>query len=209
MLLDDFHKMVSFELRRGTSSDSQIPNYTKQAVEFLETNAPMKWMEEWVNVGLEPGDQVIDFNWEFRNWKFLRRDDGSGGWFYLQKRDPREEQTTAGPTLPETYSQIGMRYVRFDSKWQGPGDLLMEGMVYKFSDWQTTRPDYRHFLLDKGSGLLLYQTMLRIAASVKDPRLDSQYRPLRDEALKAFFSMDTDAQYEGSQDEIVYGGIYR
>jgi len=200
--------MVSFELKRGSSLDSMIPLYTKQAVNFLERNAPLKHMEEWVTVELQPGDQVIDFVWAFRSWKFLRRDDGCGNWFYLQKRDPREETSVDGPTTPETYSQIGMRYIRFDSRWTGPDTLTMQGIVYKFSDWQTTRPDFRHFLLDQASDLLLFQTMLRIAGSVKDPRLDQMYRPQRDEALKAYFSMDTDAEYEGSEDAMVYGGIY-
>jgi hypothetical protein len=50
--------------------------------------------------------------------------------------------------------------------------------------------------------------MIRISASIKDPRLAQQYQPMRDEALKAYFSMDSDAQYEGSDDAMVYGGIY-
>jgi hypothetical protein len=164
-------------------------------------------MESWVVIELEPGDQFVDMIWPVRSWKFLRRNEG-GEWFYLQKRDPREEQTSEGPVLPETYTQIGMTQIKFDSIWRGTEALPMEGMFYRFSDWQSTRPEFRHFLLDQASDLLLYQTMIRISASIKDPRLAQQYQPMRDEALKAYFSMDSDAQYEGSDDAMVYGGIY-
>jgi hypothetical protein len=208
MKLEDFHSMVSFELKRGTSLDSQIPLYVKQAVNFLERNSPLKYMEEWVTLKLELNDQIVDFVWSFRSWKFLRYAQDAE-WFYLQKRDPREEFTPAGPTVPTKYSQIGMRYLRLNAPWRGPGNLELEGIVYKFSDWQTTRPDFRHFLLEQASDLLLYQTMLRIGASIKDSRVDALYRPLRDEALKTFLSMDTDAEFEGSTDDtMVYGGIY-
>ena len=208
MRLEDFHNMVSFELKRGSSLDSQIPMYVKQAVNFLERNAPLKYMEEWVTLKLEPNDQVVDFVWSFRSWKFLRYEQDTE-WFYLQKRDPREEITPSGPTTPTKYSQIGVRYLRMNAPWRGPGDLVLEGIVYKFTDWQTTQPDFRHFLLEQASDLLMFQTMLRIGASIRDGRLDPAYRPLRDEALKTFMSMDSDAEYEGSDDDtMVYGGIY-
>lgn len=208
MKLEDFHSMVSFELKRGTSQDAMIPAYVKQAVSFLERNAPLKYMEEMVMVQLEPGDQLVDFVWSFRNWRYLRYD-ADGEWCYLQKRDPREELTPAGPEAPTRYSQIGMRYIRFNAPWRGTTNLPLEGIVYKFTDWQTTRPDFRHFLLEFGSDLLLYQTMLRIGVAIKDPRLDALYRPVRDEALKTFMSMDTDAEFDGSTDDtMVYGGIY-
>jgi hypothetical protein len=208
MNLEDFHKLVSFELKRGASLDSWIPLYVKQAVNFLERNAPLKYMEEWVTLKMEPNDQIVDFIWAFRNWKFLRYAQDTE-WFYLQKRDPREELTPAGPTTPTKYSQIGVRYLRLNAPWRGPGNLLLEGIVYKFSDWQTTRPDFRHFLLEQASDLLLFQTMMRIGAGIRDNRLDPLYRPLRDEALKTFMGMDTDAEYDGSTDDtMVYGGIY-
>lgn len=208
MKLDDFHKMVSFEVKRGSSLDVWIPAYVKQAVNFLERNAPLKYMEEWVTLQLEPNDQIVDMVWAFRNWKFLRYS-ADGEWTYLQKRDPREEITPDGPTAISKYSQIGMRYIRFNAPWRGTGNLHLEGIVFKFSDWQQTRPDFRHFLLEQASDLLLYQTMIRIAASIKNPNMTSQYQPLRDEALKTFMSMDTDAEFEGSDsDTMVYGGIY-
>lgn len=208
MQLAEFHKMVSFELKRGTALDGWIPAYVKQSVNFLERNAPLKYMEEWVTIQLEPLDQIVDMVWAFRNWKFLRYD-ASGEFVYLQKRDPREEISPAGPTAPTKYSQIGVRYIRFNAPWRGNSLLTLEGIVYKFSDWQTTRPDFRHFLLEQASDLLLYQTMLRISASIKNANMDAQYRPLRDEALKTFMSMDTDSEFEGGYDDtMVYGGIY-
>jgi hypothetical protein len=208
MNLDEFHKMVSFEVKRGTALDAWIPAYVKQAVNFLERNAPLKYMEEWVTLQLEPNDQIVDMVWAFRNWKFLRYPQNSE-WTYMQKRDPREEITPGGPTTPTKYSQIGVRYIRLNAPWRGPGNLYLEGIVYKFSDWQTTKGDFRHFLLEQASDLLLYQTILRIAASIKNANMAAQYQPLRDEALKTFLSMDTDSEFEGSDsDTMVYGGIY-
>src|SRR5262245_58926689 len=126
MNLDDFHKMVSFEVRRGSALDGMIPAYVKQSVNFLERNWPLKYMESWAVIELDVGDQFVDMVWPVRKLKFLRRDNG-GDWFYLQKRDPREEQTVEGPATPETYSQIGMTQLKFDSVWKGPAPLPMEG----------------------------------------------------------------------------------
>ena len=208
MKLEDFHNLVSFELKRGTSLDSQIPLYVKQSVNFLERNTPLKYMEEWVTLTLEPGDQIVDFVWAFRSWKFLRYAQDAE-WFYLSKRDPREELTPGGPSVPTKYSQVGVRYIRFNAPNQSSQNLALEGIVYKFSDWQTTRPDFRHFLLEQASDLLLYQTMMRIGVSIKDPRMAEMYKPMRDEALQTFLNMDTDSEYEGSGDDTMeYGGIY-
>jgi hypothetical protein len=83
-------------------------------------------------------------------------------------------------------------------------------MVYKYSDWQQTKADFRHYLLDVASDLLLYQTMLRIASSIKDTRLRDMYLPLREDALKTVMNADQDAEYgEARDDHMEYTGIYR
>lgn len=230
MKLEDLHRLVSFELRRGNTLDAYIPLWVKQAVQNLERNTAMKYMEEWVQIKLQPGDQTIDFVWAFRNWRFLRYAAGAQ-WQYVGLQDPREERVIGGgpgsvvvyptpdmltPALPSAacpikkFSQIGMRYVRFDVPWPGPSDVRMEGIVYKYSDWQTTKADFRHYLLDQGSDLVLYQSMLRIAAAIKDTRLRDYYLPLREEALKTMLNADQDAEYgEAREDFAEYGGIYR
>ena len=230
MKLEDLHRLVSFELRRGTVLDAYIPLWVKQGVQMLERNTAMKYMEEWVNIRLQPGDQTIDFVWAFRNWRFLRYAAGAE-WYYLKKQDPRNEKVnSAGPgsvvvypqndpmltpakyNQPQQYSmtrfsQIGMRYIRFNTPWGGPSDVLLEGIVYKYSDWQTTKPDFRHYLLDQASDLVLFASMVRIAAAIKDTRLRDQYGPMRDEALKTLLNADQDAEYgEAQEDFIEYGG---
>ena len=86
----------------------------------------------------------------------------------------------------------------------------MQGIVYRYTDWQTTRHDFRHFLLDHGADLLLYQSMLRIAVAVKDMRQREMYLPMRDEALTTFMNADQDAEYgDARQDFMAYKGIYR
>lgn len=233
MKLEDLHRLISFELRRGTALDAYIPLWTKQAVQMLERNAAMKYMEEWVQINLNPGDQTIDFVWAFRNWRFLRYAAG-GEWFYVKMQDPREEKViasgpysgsvvvypqnepmlTPGWTVPgypiTKFSQIGMRYVRFNVPWPGPAPVHIEGIVYKYSDWQTTKTDFRHYLLDQASDLVLFQTMLRISAAIKDMRLREQYQPLLADALKTMLAADQDAEYgEAREDFEEYGGIYR
>lgn len=214
MKLEDLHRMISFELKRGTALDAMIPLYVKQAVNFLERGHPLKYMEEWVQINLAAGDQVVDMVWAFRNFRFLRRD-SEGKWLYLAKKDSMDEVHSGGiddgtghDQMLNAYSQIGMRYVRFNVKWQGQANLYLEGIIYKMSDWQTSRPDYRHFLLEQASDLLIYQTMMRIGASIRDPRLVEGYKPLRDEALQTLMNMDQDAEYAGRVDSMYYGGIY-
>ena len=38
MNLEDFHRLVSFELRKGDSLDGYIPLWVEQSVSFLERN---------------------------------------------------------------------------------------------------------------------------------------------------------------------------
>lgn len=217
MKLEDFHRMVSSEVKRGDRLDAMIPLYTKQAVNFLERNWPLKYMEEWVYITLAPGDQVVDMIWSFRNFRFLRRPSATE-WLYMRKANPQEETMMAGmdtghayaqDTTLNKYFQIGVRYVRFNAVWNGAENLPIEGIVYKYSDWQQTKPDFRHFLLDQGSDLLLYQTMLRIGAAIRDPRVKDLYLGLRDEALRTFLTADEDSEYAGMDDGMEYGGIYK
>ena len=233
MKLEDLHRLISFELRRGTALDAYIPLWTKQAVQMLERNAPMKYMEEWVKITLAPGDQTIDFVWAFRNWRWLRYPSGAD-WYYVGYQNPKDEKFTgtgpysgsvvvypqnepmltpgwAVPGTPITkFSQVGMRYVRFNMPWPGPQPVYMEGIVYKYSDWQTTKADFRHYLLDQASDLVLFQTMLRISAAIKDMRLREQYQPLLGDALKTMLQADQDAEYpEAREDFMEYGNIYR
>jgi hypothetical protein len=164
--------------------------------------------------------------WNFRNWRWIRYA-RAGKWAYLDYRNPREEEFVGGPTdeviptpegpaingppfSPATWSQVGVRFIRFNHSWNGPGDLELQGMVYKYSDWQQTKADFRHYLLDVASDLLLYQTMLRIASSIKDTRLRDMYLPLREDALKTVMNADQDAEYgEARDDHMEYTGIYR
>jgi hypothetical protein len=231
MKLEELHRLISFELRRGTALDAYIPLWTKQAVQLLERNAPMKYMEEFCSIKLTPGDQTIDFVWAFRNWRFLRYVAGAE-WQYVKMQDPRNEKVIASgtgsvvvypqndpmltPALPaqgtpiQHFSQIGMRYVRFERPWPGPSNVEMQGIVYKYSDWQTTKTDFRHYLLDQASDLLLAQAMLRISAAIKDTRLRDYYAPLRQEALQTMLTADQDAEYgEAREDFMEYEGIYR
>lgn len=217
MKLEEFHRMVASEVKRGNALDAMIPLYTKAAVSFLERNWPLKYMEEWCYINLQPGDQVVDMIWSFRNFRFLRRPN-AGKWLYMKKADPMNEELVEGvdtgsggaqDTPLKEYTQVGVRYVRFNTKWDGTDVLPIEGIIYKFSDWQHTRPDFRHFLLDTGSDLLCYQTMMRIGAAVRDPRVYELYKPLRDEALTTFLNMDQDAEEAGKDEELHYGGIYQ
>lgn len=231
MNLEDFHKLVSFELRKGSSLDANIPFWTKQAVNFLERNTAMKYMEEPIELTLQLGDQTVDFLWAFRSFRYIRYACG-GAWKYVNKIDSRDELAVPGysgstvvypqndpmltpamanPGAPITgFSQIGQRYIRFNCPWNGVAPVVMSGLVYRYSDWQTTKKDYKNYLLEQGSDLLLYQTMLRIAAAVRDQKLAEVYRPLRDEALKSFAAADEDAEYgDARQDAMEYTGIYR
>lgn len=226
MKLEDFHRLVSFELRRGSSLDTMIPLYVKQAVNFMERNAPMKYMEEIFRINLAPDEQQVDLQWNFRNIRWLRYAAG-GYWRYVPYLNPRDEEVPGDgpgsviptpdgraiaetPGAPTAFSQVGVRYLRFNNSWRGPGTFQLQGMAYKYTDWQESKTDFKHYLLDVGSDLVLFTTMIRIAASIKDARLAELYKPLRDEAMQTFLSADQDAEYgEARDDAIVYTGLYR
>lgn len=203
MRLQEFHDLVSAELKRGDSLNAVIPARVKMAVQFLERNHACKHMETWFNLRVEPNEQVVTFPWSFRNIKTLRGTK-DGRYFYLDKTRLEDEPYGTEDAITG-WQQIGFEAIRFNSK--PTKDTDFEGLLYKFTDWQTTQPDFRHFLLDNATDLLLYQSLFAMGVYLRDQRMLGFYKPLRDEALKSFFVMDDDAAEGGYDDAMVYRGL--
>lgn len=206
MRLGEFHQMVSAELKRGSSLDAVIPSKVRQAVRFLERNAPMKHMETWFDLVLDRDDQLAQFPWQFRHFRWMRyKQITSDGFLYLKSVNGEDLFPWDDYSVPMSYLQIGYEAIRFNRP--APDRLALEGVVYKFTDWQTTQPQFSHFLLTNAEDLLLHQTLITMAVYLKDARMLQFYKPLRDESLKALFAMDQEAEENGKNEQMVYGGF--
>lgn len=211
MTLGELHKEISAELKRGTSLDSVIPSKVREAVQFLERNHPMKYMERFVDIQLAKGERMFDLPFIIRNFRFLRMVPVDGvqlaGYGYLKQMNTRDElfeNSLSG--LPTGFSQIGNKAIRLNTEVGAP--LKLEGLAYIFSDWQTSQPTFRHFLLDVASDLLKGQALMHMAIHLKDQRMIAAYRVVRDEALKTFYSMDNDMAEGEANGQMEYSSIY-
>lgn len=210
MKLGEFHTEVSSELKRGTSLDNVIPRKVRDAVQFLERNHAMKYMERWISIDLDPGDRLIDLPFFVRNFKFLRllpTEGRYGSKVYLKPMDPEDEEpagSQCGPLLTG-YSQIGQQSLRFNADITEK--VRLESVAFCFTDWQTTVPTFRHYLLDVASDLLMAMTMMGMAVYMKDQRMYAVYRTQRDEALRTFYVLDTDVSEGDKYGQMEYTGF--
>lgn len=211
MNLGEFHEQIAQELRRGRSLDLVIPNKVRDAVQFLERNHAMKYMETVVTIDLVTGDQLVDLPFSVRNIKFLRIEKFQGEQLsptqYLRNRAVQEDQHDVdSESVFASFALIGAEAIRFNVA--APGPMRLFGIIYKLTDWQTTDKTFEHYLLRHASDLLMAQSMMNMAVFMRDQRMIAAYRVMRDEALRTFFVMDTDVTEGGQNEQMEYRSIY-
>jgi hypothetical protein len=130
-----------------------------------------------------------------------------GNYIYLNKVEPEDIQgivsnkSTSDPT-PKSYYIVGLNTLVLDTipdiNWNG------EAIFYEYTDWPTELTS-NHPLLNIASDLMLAQTQFFFAVNIlKDTRMVSAYKAVRDEAVNTMTRAEDETKYGGETISMVY-----
>lgn len=212
MTLGEFHTLVSDAMRRGDTLDDVIPGQVKLAVQWLERNYTMIYMENFRLLQVAAQDRIIALppKVNIKSIKFIRTVGTDGTYTYLNRIQPedlmglRSENTVprASDTVPRAYFLIGVNQLVLDAV---PSEALSgEAIFREYTDWPTDESS-QHPLLQMASDVLLAQTQLFMAANIlKDLRMVEVYKTLRDEGVNTLTRAEDEAAYGGSDNSMVF-----
>jgi len=200
--LAEFHKLVSDSLRRGTTQDSYIPGQVKLAALWLERNYTFRYMEQFRLVQLVTGDRTITLptNKVVKSIKFLRLINSDNTYQVLKQVDPRDLHALAegGPT---SFWKVGSHTLVLNAT--PTEDLAGEAVLVEYTDWPV-EPQSKHELMDMAADVLLEQSMLFMAAFLRDPAMAAVHKTLRDEALNTLTRAEDEGVYGGESVSMAY-----
>jgi hypothetical protein len=211
MNLGDFHLLVSTSLRRGTTLDSYIPQQVELAAQWMERNYTMKYMESFRLLQIKMNQRTLKMptNVLVKAAKFVRLIDDLGNYLTLNKVEPEDllgvvSTQTAGISnpLPKSYYIVGLNTLVLDTipaqDWTG------ESILYEYSDWPTELTT-THPLLQIAADMLLAQTQMFIAINImKDLRMVTAYKQMRDEAVNTLTRAEDENKYGGESISMAY-----
>jgi len=227
MNLGQFNQMVSDSLKRGTTFDAQIPVQVAMAVQWLERNFTMKYMEAFRLIQIVQNQRVIQMPQGLvKAWIFFRIIKSDGTYHVVNKVEGKDltvvnstlnvftantvPSSTTSVIMPSNFFQVGLANIVLDAV---PSDNFnAEAMFYNYSSWPTdptTIPGggstFVHPLLDIASDLLLGQTQMFCATNLlKDLRMLAAYKEMRDEAVNTLTRSDDETKYGGEEMSMLY-----
>jgi hypothetical protein len=195
-----FDAVISFvrdEVNRGTSADNVIPTKILQAIQFIERNDNLKYMQHlqgfdlFADATLEAPYILID---NLKLIESIRTVDisaeGSGTFNYLTAMDNIADQKTLRVGVPCKYIQVGDKYVWFDAI---PDEALdMHVSFYQYTG--TISIDQSCWLFDNALDCVIAKTMQLMAPWLRQPALIGAYSPMLQEGMKTLFKANEDAK---------------
>lgn len=206
MDLQTFHQLVADTALRGGSLASFIPVATRQAVLWTERNYTFQYMRRYATFLVDkdsPEPRAISFpNERVKGIDLLRLVMDDGCLVGLRKVDP-QEITFRTEGRPTAFWLDGTDFIWFDKK---PVESYSGEIVYnERSNWAALGNSDTHWLLTHAEDFLLYQTMLQISPYMRDPTLQTIYKPLRDEALRTLILDDDEMKQGPARREVMRG----
>lgn len=203
LTLGEFHQLVSDSLRRGTAQDAYIPGQVKLAAKWLERNYTMRYMERFRLLQVAPNDRTIQFpdNIVVKAVKFIRLIGEDGRYRELRQVDPRDLRST-GIGYPEAFWKVGDNVLVLNAT--SDVALAGEGVLFEYTDWPTA-DDSTHPLINLAADVLLQQSLLFLAAFLRDPDIGAVYKVLRDEALDTLTRAEDEGVHGGASYSMAFG----
>ena len=218
MDLGEVHTTVKGLVARGSTQDSLIPVFVKQAARWLERNYPLAYMDRYYVVELGDtrfcsGRKVLLPSEEIRNFKFVRLNQ-DGVLTYLNKVEPEDVSSLEAGLGIGAYWLDGRNYLWLNDAPDESTDLEMRLM--QFTSWPLTyaagetwlTATNEFWLTVHADDLLIAQTMVQIGRSLRDDKLVMTWKDLRNEALQTVLSADEEFTYSGASMTMAYlGGL--
>jgi hypothetical protein len=233
MNVDQFNSMVSASLKRGTTLDSQIPQQTAMAVQWIERNYTFKYMEAFRLIVIQQNERVLlmPVGSVVKSWIFFRIVNTDGSYSYINKVEGKDltlvnssANTIIGGAVPPTgtvfqivpknFFQVNLSTIVLDAV--PSQNLNAEAMFYNYSSWPvdvTTIPGggstFTHTLLLIASDMLLAQTQMNCAVNLlKDLRMMQAYKEVRDEAVNTLLRAEDETKWAGENIRMLYKPAY-
>lgn len=201
MNLGEFHTLVSDSLRRGTAQDALIPNQVRLAALWLERNYTFSYMKQFRLLQLASGDRTISLpsNKIVKAVDMIRLIGDDGVYTELTKVHPRD-LSGLSDTI-RSFWMAGANTLVLDST--PTEDMSGEAVLVEYTDWPTA-DDSKHPLIDLAADVLLNQTLIFMAAFLRDPNMIAVYKTLRDEALNTLTRAEDETQYSGKSESMAF-----
>jgi hypothetical protein len=202
MKLSDFNSLVSTYLKRGTSLDAIIPKASPMALSFLERNYTFKYMEVFKTVQLVQGNRtiVLPTNMVTKSIAMMRFIDSAGGYQEVNRVMPRDLKGT-GSGKPQGYWLSGTNVIVFDMT--PTENINGEAILNVFTTWPVG-PNESHPLLIMAPDVMIYQTLINMAAYMRDSELVGAYKLMRDEGLNTLTRSDDELRYDSEYSAMAY-----
>jgi hypothetical protein len=233
MNVDQFNSMVSASLKRGNTLDSQIPQQTAMAVQWIERNYTFKYMEAFRLIVIQQNERVIlmPVGSIIKSWIFFRIINTDGSYKYINKVEGKDltmvnssantliggdiaNTQTVFQIVPGNFFQVGLSTIVLDAV--PSQNLNSEAMFYNYSSWptdSTTIPgggsSFTHPLLQIATDMLLAQTQILCAVNLlKDLRMMAAYKEVRDEAVSTLTRAEDETKFAGENIRMLYKPTY-
>ena len=202
MKLSEFNSLVSTYLKRGTSLDDIIPKASPMALSFLERNYSFKYMEVFKTVQLVSGNRtiVLPLNMVTKSISMMRFINGDGSYSEINRIMPRDLKGT-GDGRPDGYWLSGTNVIVFNTT--PTENINGEAILNVFTSWPTG-PDQTHPLLIMAADVMIYQTLINMAAYMRDEALVGAYKLMRDEGLNTLTRSDDELRYDSEHSAMAY-----
>jgi len=202
MQLQEFYSLVSTALKRGTELDSIIPQFAPLACGWLERNYTMKYMESVRLLQVNTGDRTIELqsNQQIKEIVFLRMIGTGGEYRYVSRRNPRDFTSVArGPS--DFYWLAGTSTIVLENI--AAAEETGEALFNCYSAWPK-EPEETHPLLSSAPDVMMYQTLLMLAAHARDVRIAEAYIGLRNEGLNTLTRAEDEFRYGSVEQSMAY-----
>lgn len=190
MALADFYVDVSLEIRRGTKYDSVIPAAVARAVHELESNYSFRHMWLVEDKTVTTGNRDITFTGTVKSVRYLRYRGDTGRYIYVPKVEP-EDVIAVYSGFPDGFFHKNLTEIRLDN--EADQDYDFEVGWYKISAMDDTLP-----WLTRGTGLLLFESVVQLGPRLRDKELVQFYTGKRDRALAILLASDIEMQFDGA-----------
>jgi len=205
--LSTIHTDVKAAIARGTAWDSQIPGWVRRAARWIERNNDLPYMKIYASFAIDadaPEPRLITLPTELKSFGddgFVRIVNADGTFSYLSNLAPQtQKEILVEP--PQFFWLSGHNEIWLNSTPEE--DLSCEIYYVRYSTWPTL-DTATHWLIDNAEDLLIAQTMVMMAPSLRDISVLQLWKGLRDEALATVVRSGTDMQYTNAPETMHYG----
>ncbi len=195
-----FDAVISFcrdECNRGNSVNNVLPSKILQAIQWIERNYSLKYMQKlqafdlFASATLEAPYILVD---NLKEIEFVRivdiSLDGSGTYNYLTAFSDPMDQKTISVGSPTNYYQQGEQHIWFDA-------IPSEALDCHVGFYQYTGAidiDDTCWLFDNVLDVVVAKTMQLMAPWLRQPMLMQAYAPMLQEGMKTLIKASEDAK---------------